>query len=156
MRAKAQSEGTSFKSTVEASKKSQAEKFLKTVPTRRNPGRMDGVQWNGDSFVCASKVDDGVHTVTVEPDNEDDYTALYKTPQAFTVSLMDIAKPAKTKGIAKEFELVEGIKHVIALDDSEYGDDFSQWDDEEWEHVYDEYRKDTRQSYSAILRGHER
>lgn len=72
---------------------------------RRNPGRMDGVRWNGRSFICARKVD-GEGALAAGPHEEADERA--DTPceaawerrggGALLASLLDIAKPAKTKG----------------------------------------------------------
>ncbi|KAJ6598785.1 hypothetical protein B0H10DRAFT_2231389 [Mycena sp. CBHHK59/15] len=61
-RAQASKAGLSYWAAVNASKELQASrKFEKPAGIiRRNPGRMDGVQWNGDSFVCATEVDDGL------------------------------------------------------------------------------------------------
>jgi hypothetical protein len=69
---------------------------------------MDGVRWNGSSFICADKVDDGK-----PPREEDieDYTADFEdatTEQTIaegrmTVSLLDIARPAKPKGKPRFF-----------------------------------------------------
>ena len=96
-----------------------------------------------------------------------------------TVSLIDIARPAKGKGeiatrvfflqdcrlyllqgVAKDFEIVSKTRKVISLDDG----DFEIWEDDvfdqelwgDWEQIYDEHRVDTRPSYSSVLRGNER
>ncbi|TFK65006.1 hypothetical protein BDN72DRAFT_220172 [Pluteus cervinus] len=148
--------------------------------TRRNPGRMDGVQWNGNSFVPPKMVDDGdfrhgdedtVGEVISALDHED---VKEKYPEYFShngrvhsVSLLDIAKPAKVKGVAKEFEVVAGPQRVITIEDYEdYLETFSQgtsaWDEafdefdeeSEWDDVYeDDEHVRARKTYSAILRG---
>lgn len=96
-----------------------------------------------------------------------------------TVSLFDIARPAKGKGematrvlflqrsnfyslqgVAKDFEIVNKTRNVIPLDDG----DFEIWEDDvfdqelwgDWEQIYDEQRVDTRRSYSSVLRENER
>lgn len=70
---------------------------------RRNPGRMDGVQWNGDSFVCTRQVDgDGprAHEVGAREEDDEDVLADERRPQngPMVVSLLDIARPAKRRG----------------------------------------------------------
>ncbi|KAK7046188.1 peptide hydrolase [Favolaschia claudopus] len=107
-RAQAASKGLSFKEAILANKvkdEEEAKKFEKPVGgMRRNPGRMDGVQWNGDSFVCTRQID-GDEPVIVpsvgfarqwESDLGDDVSEekpSYKEP-----TLMDIARPAKRRG----------------------------------------------------------
>lgn len=108
-RAQAASKGLSFREAIVATKaKDEAEgkKIEKPVGiVRRNPGRMDGVQWNGDSFVCARQVDGDVtrtYDVRVgarEDDNEGNATLADETrPEPMVVSLLDIARPAKRRG----------------------------------------------------------
>ena len=69
---------------------------------RRNPGRMDGVSWNGSSFICAQKVDDGSPPREEDVDDHatdfDDTTVEQTTDDRMVVSLLDIARPAKPKG----------------------------------------------------------
>lgn len=59
-------------------------------------------------------------------------------------------------GVAEEFEMVDGVPHIIALEDSEeaYGD-FERWsDDSEWEELYEgEKQVKEVKSYSAVLGG---
>ena len=89
------------------------------------------------------------------------------------VSLLDIARPAKQKGdvitftitiiqmthvkqsysgVAKDFEVVQKVRNVIVLEDNglEY-----QWEDDEWEQIYDERHAEEQRSYSSVLRGNE-
>jgi len=67
-------------------------------------------------------------------------------------SLLDIAKPAKLKGVAKEFEIVDRVKNVIVLQEEQGG--LGEW--EEWEDVYeDEARPElnvVRLTYSSVLK----
>jgi hypothetical protein len=71
---------------------------------------MDGVQWNGDSFVCKSHVDDESewrnhsHDSSEHENWEEDYD-LNETPEErdFVVSLADIAKPMKIRGLSRTY-----------------------------------------------------
>jgi hypothetical protein len=76
--------------------------------TRRNPGRMDGVTWQGSTFICSRRIDGPT------PDFDDkgydaEYNDRSRTPD-FRVSpsrrgvpmihsLLDIALPAKQRGM---------------------------------------------------------
>ncbi|TFL07682.1 hypothetical protein BDV98DRAFT_588152 [Pterulicium gracile] len=96
---------------------------------RRNPGRMDGVQWRGVSFTCPNQVDGDDNSSDYEEDGFD-IVEVVEPRAAFTISLMDMATQSRPRGIAKQFEMVEGLPKVIVLDE----DDFEQWADEnEWE-----------------------
>jgi hypothetical protein len=56
--------------------------------------------------------------------------------------------------VAKDFEVIQGVKRVIALEESEI-DPTEQWEDD-WEDLYDDVRGvRERKSYSAVLRGNE-
>ncbi|KAJ4474800.1 hypothetical protein C8R41DRAFT_847802 [Lentinula lateritia] len=124
--------------------------------TRRNPGRMDGVQWKSDSFLC--------------PERVDGFESFYGDSGA--ISLLDIARPAKSKGdylqlssvreygqmlkiihccilgIAKEYEVVKGVRQVIFLDDEEVCLK-EQW--EEWEEIHEP--SDTEKpTYADVLK----
>jgi hypothetical protein len=60
-RADAKSRGLSYPAAIAVTKAKDAEAGKKVQKpagiVRRNPGRMDGVLWNGDSFVCARQVE---------------------------------------------------------------------------------------------------
>ena len=46
---------------------------------------------------------------------------------------------------------MQKVRNVIVLEDGlEY-----QWEDDEWEQIYDERHADEQQSYSSVLRGNE-
>jgi len=109
-------------------------------PKRRNMGRQDGVQWTGDSFLCAARVDgtredDSNIPVDVarqwcEEERRQQFSLQQTTPSTTVtvVSLLDIARPAKRKGVHKEFEVLESaVSRVITLDDFSVtdGDDAS-------------------------------
>lgn len=79
-----------------------------SVTCRRNPGRMDGVRWNGDQFICNSRVEGDSYSYDIESNVETDAdeqegaeeTSRGVRSAAPVVSLMDIARPAKRKGAA--------------------------------------------------------
>lgn len=69
---------------------------------------MDGVQWNGDSFLCAAEVDGDTPPYKAQAlglrDAQDEHVDEYvKHEQGargeFMVSLLDLARPAKRKGL---------------------------------------------------------
>ncbi|KAE9396712.1 hypothetical protein BT96DRAFT_996486 [Gymnopus androsaceus JB14] len=132
---------------------------------RRNPGRMDGVRWNADSFICPENVD-GFESYDDSSDSEEEVyddamsgDSRQREQAAHVVSLLDIAKPAKPKGIAKDFEVVKGVRRVIFLEDEKDWETFSQeqvdeeW--EEWEEIYEstalKKKPESKPSYSDIL-----
>jgi len=154
---------------------------------------MDGVQWNGDSFVCARQVDgDGPRAHDVVVGEEDEGTEPL-TPvdekrssnEPIVVSLLDIARPAKRRGIAKKYEVLPTISRVIELDDSVRSEQWEEWESsseawdmqseqwesqseaweipagdhsaEEWEELYgDKFGSEARSSYSAIVVSNQR
>lgn len=149
---------------------------------------MDGSLWNGSTFICPQNID-GPPYVNVEirecesgnnfpPDH---FTGLVREKPVIS-SLLDIAKPAKPKGthprpdvisgeilppkigIAKEFEVVRGLRRTIVLDDSVDGQS-EQWsedeyelslmgdEDDEWEEIYDDGRgMSEHMSYAEVLK----
>lgn len=76
----------------------------KPDPVRRNPGRMDGLRWNGSSFICSSSIDarttydiiDDCDIGEWDVDLEEQEEKLSNA--TFSVSLLDIARPAKPRG----------------------------------------------------------
>ncbi|KAI0357697.1 hypothetical protein OH77DRAFT_1435498 [Trametes cingulata] len=75
------------------------------------------------------------------------------------VQIMDIAKPMKPRGTAKEFEIVDTVRRVIALEDEEESMDWTGRieDDvelDEWEtlDVEDVVGRGIAQSYAEVLR----
>jgi len=59
--------------------------------------------------------------------------------------------------VAKEFEIVDGVQRVIALEDEDEVTEHSELGvDEEWEEIYGDSHLRERISYSAVLRGNER
>jgi len=127
--------------------------------SRRNPGREDGTQWNGSSFMSPADVDGYPEDTTSDNEIvlqqiiEDLTTECEYERRPMSVLLVDIARPAKAKGIAKDFEIVETPRRVVALHDEE-----GEWweSDEDWESVYaEETRHIERRTYSEVLRGND-
>ncbi|KAJ6601726.1 hypothetical protein DFH09DRAFT_1301926 [Mycena vulgaris] len=140
-RADAKSSGLSYRAAIAATKAREAEEGKKVEKplgiVRRNPGRMDGVQWNGDSFVCARQVDGDlsrVHDVGAW-DAEDHESGPLPEEQGreerMVVSLLDMARPAKRRGVAKKYEVLPTIRRVIELEDDSTSEQWEQW--EQWE-----------------------
>ncbi|ESK91220.1 hypothetical protein Moror_2940 [Moniliophthora roreri MCA 2997] len=160
--------GIRYVDAITALKQTQAqEKTLSNPSTRRNPGRMDGAQWNGDSFICTKDVDGHHLQSDIESDYEDDeYEEQNCATRRQEVSLLDMAKPMKKRGIAKHFEIVRTVQRTIPFDEGlEFEEGSECWDimshigdeDSEWEEVYHEEKveekvKAVRPTYSAILR----
>ncbi|KAJ7594063.1 hypothetical protein C8J56DRAFT_776282, partial [Mycena floridula] len=122
---------------------------------RRNPGRMDGQTWNGDSFVCSEAIEEmeGRNPIYHMSDISDDCVSDYEDPvlpETKVVSLMDIARPAKRRGIEKEFEVVQNNRRVIVLEDSE---DEADDEREDWDMFADEEEaeKATVKLYSVAV-----
>ena len=57
-------------------------------------------------------------------------------------------------GAAKDFEVVRRVQNVIALEDDFEGLEF-QWEEEEWEQIYDERQAEELRSYSSVLKGND-
>ncbi|KAG7100213.1 hypothetical protein E1B28_001988 [Marasmius oreades] len=175
-RAAAKDAGMRYVDAIQVRKEAQSN--LKTLSTkvgvvRRNPGRMDGVRWNGDSFVCPLHVDSDL---SVFGGSEDELECEYDDSYEFdnkrseekmktvseTVCLMDIAKPMKVKGIAKDFEVLQTVRRVIALEDELENEEWemtsctgSEWD-EVIEDVESEAALGAWQSYSDAIRSREK
>jgi len=66
------------------------------------------------------------------------------------IDLLDIARPAKPKGIAREFEVVQGSPslRIVALPDEPLGPEAQE---EDWEDI-DSGDIEPRKSYSAVVR----
>lgn len=152
---------------------------MPTPITRRNPGRMDGAQWKGGQFICGRQIDDGDLVDHADADalesHQESHQEVVEEKQRtieLNVTIMDIARPAKVKGtffflltpkinkmfcfsgVAKEYDIIESVRKVIALEENEREVDL--WEDEtdDWEELYDE-EINQRKSYSDILRGYE-
>jgi len=163
VRAKAHREGTVFKTALENMKQDD-DKSIHNLPhiyrpdvcvLRRGRARTNFIKPAEDEGAIELR-DEDVYDFKVDfADSRD--TRHYTDMK---VSLLDIARPTKAKGVAKDFEVIRKTRDVIPLDDV----DFEIWEDDvfdqelwgDWEQIYDEQRGDTRQSYSSVLRGHDR
>ncbi|KAJ7255056.1 hypothetical protein B0H12DRAFT_1114004 [Mycena haematopus] len=117
----------------------------------RNPGRRDGFHWNADAFICPASVDgfrrDVRDTEAAAPyDDADLEDARVAEPGAeahqasprHEVALMDIARYAKLKGVAKDFEILDAPRRVIVLDEDIFvvdGPPVLDDSDSEWEDI---------------------
>jgi len=132
--------------------------------TRRNPGKEDGLIWNGSSFLSPANVDGVYHDDASEDDVEDeilqqiiDRITLAESEERgpISVSLVDIARPEKVraKGVAREFELIKTPRRVIVLEEE---DPSSLTDEDDWESLFaEEAPRKERRPYSAVLRGND-
>jgi hypothetical protein len=117
--------------------------------------------WYSDALV----VDDGDHQlydVDVYNFNVDfSDVDTFKPHPDMIVSLLDVARPARRKGVGGDFKTGRQSAKATFL-----ADEFEIWEDDEfekcevwvddWEKIYDEQRIDTRRSYSSVVRGNER
>ncbi|KAI9060057.1 hypothetical protein FKP32DRAFT_1760641 [Trametes sanguinea] len=142
--------------------------------SRRNPGREDGQTWRSDSYLCGRALESSRDDREVIDDTTDceegsstqdwregirrDSTLASHSPPRREVPIMDIAKPMKPRGMAKDFEVLETVGRVIALDDdhmTEWTDDdrgdsaMQEWESLDWESASDHEHK---ASYAAMLR----
>ncbi|KAJ7867976.1 hypothetical protein B0H13DRAFT_1062759 [Mycena leptocephala] len=121
----------------------------------RNPGRRDGFRWNADAFICPASVDgfrrdarDATAAATYDdadpsPSREEVAEPTAEAPVSrpasrHEVALMDIARHTKAKGVAKDFEVLDAPRRVIALDEDAFMDEPQSWfvdDDSEWEDI---------------------
>ncbi|KIM36250.1 hypothetical protein M413DRAFT_449304 [Hebeloma cylindrosporum] len=161
VRAKAHQEGTVFKTALASMRHDESVHNLPRIYgsdiilSREARRRASSIKPSEDEGVFELR-DEDVYDFKVDFDDSRDirhYTNM-------TVSLFDIARPAKGKGAAKDFEMVNKTRNVIPLD----AGDFEIWEDDvfdrelwgDWEEIYDEQRVDKRRSYSSVLRGNER
>lgn len=147
IRARAAEEKTSFASVLQRTQDAQHKRSFRAMlnqPTHTvRPQRQNMM-----------KVSDQAHeSFNHEPTNDylDARDTVEPEPRrTVVVDLMAMAKPAKVKGVAKDFEIVKRVKDVIALEDGISDFDL---DEDDWEELgYDEDFKD-RRTYSAALRG---
>ncbi|RPD65694.1 hypothetical protein L227DRAFT_570977 [Lentinus tigrinus ALCF2SS1-6] len=113
--------------------------------TRRNPGRDDGKTWVSRRFVCGTAVEptsNGSYAEAHNEDVEDEWEAECQEDVVYTrdrarmeVSILDIAKPAKPRGPAKEYEIVDTVRRVIALEE----DEWEEYVYEDWELTAEQY-----------------
>jgi len=103
-------------------------------------------------YICPAVVDGEYEDTDSEEDTvEDDQTLDDEIgpSQPMTISILEIARPTRLKGVAKDFEVVRRPQHVIALEDDSDGlDDL----EDDWERIYAEEPRQTR-TYSAVVHG---
>lgn len=168
---------------VAAGKRTQVLAAHKIYPRNRTTvhgsySRVDGTYWNNMALTCVRKT----HGVLLGDFVEDDVvtgcplceeerrrhcaTSSGEGSPPRTVildSLLDIAKPAKLKGLAKEFEIVACPPRVIALPEFDSSQDSEVWeedwtsDDEDCWQVETEFGTlhQDRRTYSAVVIGKE-
>ncbi|OSD01030.1 hypothetical protein PYCCODRAFT_1436812 [Trametes coccinea BRFM310] len=142
--------------------------------SRRNAGRDDGQSWRSDSYLCgrafdSSRDDQDALDDTIDHEEEEwigdwredvrqNYAVHSYTSPRREVPIMDIAKPMKPRGVAKDFEMLDTVRRVIALDEdqrAEWMDDqeedlaLQEWESLEWESASGHEHK---ASYAAKLR----
>ncbi|KAF5373494.1 hypothetical protein D9615_009431 [Tricholomella constricta] len=162
-RANAKAQGLTFRAAAEARKKLQKPKEVAPGMGRRAHGTMTETYWNGREFIHIDH--ESEDTPGYEICNAEYKRPLYvsgedgQAPCApVLASLLDIARPAKAKGIAKEFEMVDSVAKVIAFEDEEEwpvghgyeNEDEIDWD--EWGEAYEEWSP-KKASYSAVVEG---
>ncbi|KAF9257055.1 hypothetical protein L218DRAFT_965676 [Marasmius fiardii PR-910] len=157
-RAAAKDAGMRYVNAIQA-RSEAAKSDGKTLSTkigvvRRNSGRMDGVRWNGDSFICPWNVDrryDASGNDFDFGDGDDSDWEESEYPERVeangvsqaTVLLMEIAKPMKVKGIAKNFEVLQTVQRVIVLEEEDDMKSESGWEvascvESEWDQIYED------------------
>ncbi|KAF8652867.1 hypothetical protein AX16_004116 [Volvariella volvacea WC 439] len=169
-----------YRQGMEMRAQEEKEKTKRLYPigtARRNPGRMDGVQWNGQSFVSPRQVNGDVDDLEHDEELErylykrdssraeskmPDYLPREEEASRHVISLWDIAKPAKPRGSNKDYEVVRGVRQVIALDDDNesfaFGSELDyveDWDEDDWESLFNEVGdapQVRRELYSNIAR----
>ncbi|KAJ8502566.1 hypothetical protein ONZ45_g11637 [Pleurotus djamor] len=119
-------------------------------PQRRGPGGKDE-SWNSGSYICSVEFDMEMSDIGSDFSEEEfeDEDEDNRRGSVRTLAIMEIAKQAKAKGVAKEFEVVEKPRQVIALDDNDQ-DHWEQY--EEWEDLYFE-PAEYKVPYAAVVTG---
>ncbi|KAM6501473.1 hypothetical protein JOM56_004487 [Amanita muscaria] len=127
----------------------------------RNPRRMDGMKWNGSTFVCPENVEDNDFSPVLPREEywcDGDSEEVNHTNHGMEVCLMDFARPAKPRGVKKEFEVVDKLPSVIALDEESwesYNSDDWYLPEDMWEEVFMEGTAGvaSRKTFADVLRG---
>ncbi|KJA21325.1 hypothetical protein HYPSUDRAFT_203089 [Hypholoma sublateritium FD-334 SS-4] len=158
VRAKAHREGTLFNTALDSviGNENGTGAFVPAISGRMrqdSPRREIRERLRVERFAKAPAHDRAARSLIVD---REDTTSEVHDPLPMTtisVSILDIARPAKQKGSAKGFEVVRKLRSVVALSE-ERGPNLPA--DDDWEHIYDEEELDTRPSYSSVLRRNER
>jgi len=111
--------------------------------------RKPGVEWNhADDFDDGQ--DEALDMSEEEKELEKSGEAVEKRSPSGgqVIDLLDIARPAKPKGVAKDYEVIQGSPRIIALPDEP---PVPAVKEEEWEEI-DEDTVDPPKSYSAVVR----
>ncbi|KAI1786350.1 hypothetical protein LXA43DRAFT_1085489 [Ganoderma leucocontextum] len=138
------------------------------TPATRAVGRTVGQEWCSDEYVCGAAIGPewehearGAYETDVQEEwerewaRESQYDADEEDVRGpMEVHILDIAKPAKPRGAAKEYEVVETVRRVIALEDD---DKWEEWEigsedeleSDEWEALEDENQRHV--SYAMVL-----
>ncbi|KAJ7143494.1 hypothetical protein C8R43DRAFT_567425 [Mycena crocata] len=131
-----------------------------TSRASRNPGRRDGFLWNADTFLCPAEVDGFRRDVSdaaaaIAPNLEERHWRFFEeegdwldslvtstdggASRSHEVAILNIARYAKLKGVAREFEVMWAPRRTIALDEDAFlgGLQFLEDDDEdlEWQDI---------------------
>ncbi|KAF4613242.1 hypothetical protein D9613_010770 [Agrocybe pediades] len=164
VKAKAHSEGKIFRIALEEQKETKAAKSVLLGYRNEEPKvaqrhlRRHLVQ---NTFIDDAELyleHEDVHDFAVDFADVDSTNFQHKTDM--TVALLDIAKPAKPRGIAKEFEVISKSTITKPFDEFEIwaDDEFERceiWEDD-WEEIFDEQRDGQQKpSYSSVLRGND-
>lgn len=101
-REKARAQGIPFPVAIAKAKESVKAQNEYPATTRRNAGRMDGVSWNGASFICSATVGDlelcDPCYCDIESDEFEDMGVM--PDRKFALDIFSIARPAKLKGMS--------------------------------------------------------
>jgi len=152
IRARAAEEQTSFVSVllrtldVQGTRPYRSKLNLPTHPdrpTRRNMMGRDQLKDTETKDTDTDPTHDRGHAVR-------DQDGVEQEKKTVVIDLMAIAKPAKVKGVAKEYEVVKRVKDVIVLEDHDEDIGFG---GDDWEALnYDDGSTEKR-TYSAALSG---
>ncbi|KAH9851020.1 hypothetical protein C2E23DRAFT_869501 [Lenzites betulinus] len=143
----------------------------KPQPPRRNPGRDDGETWVSANYVCGRAIgpdwegDDGDDAWKMDVEREwardlgssgdEDAWGHDRAERRREVQIMDIAKPMKPRGISREFEVVDTVRRVIALEE----DQTIEWTErigaalalDEWEILEETDDQQAIESYAELV-----
>ncbi|KAI0752603.1 hypothetical protein C8Q80DRAFT_465351 [Daedaleopsis nitida] len=141
--------------------------------TRRNAGRDDGQTYVSRRFVCGRAVDPsrafetaGGYEMDASREWERECPRREETDDVrehgiAEVAILDIAKPAKRRGAAKDYEVIKTLRRVIVLEDDEdeYEDVEWGWEDEldeldgvDWEAIEGPSKRKDSASYATAVK----
>ncbi|KAI0719753.1 hypothetical protein C8T65DRAFT_693077 [Cerioporus squamosus] len=126
---------------------------------RRNAGRNDGRTWVSRQFVCEDE--DADWDLDLEDETEvlgSDYVSGSdegrRSSERIEVGILDIAKPAKLRGVAREYAMVQSVSRVIAFPEDDRWVVVDEPAEAGWESVELEMspKVRSRETYATILR----